>query len=342
MPTILDDILAVKRREVAALLPHLADLKSAAAAAPSPRGFAAALRRRKSAGAGGTSGATLARQACRGLTAGGLSASASGRAPPADAIRMIAEVKHRSPSAGVIVDSFDPVAIARQYAAAGADAISCLTDRDFFGGSIEDLRAVRAAVGLPLLCKDFIIDAAQVYEARAAGADAVLLIAEALDPAAMTDLAALAAALGMDVLAEAHGRAAAERAIACGAALVGINNRDLATFKVDLATTERLAPLVLAARRPQGKAFAQPVRGKGAARRPQGKAAASAERGEDIARGPRGSSALPPVLVAESGIKSAADVSRLIAAGADAILVGEALLRSGQIAAKLAEFKAAR
>ena len=134
-------------------------------------------------------------------------------------------------------------------------------------------------------------------EARAAGADAILLIAEALEPARMVDLAALAAELGMDVLAEAHSEAALEKALACGAALVGINNRDLATFKVSLETTERLAPLVLDAGR---------------------------------------------VLVAESGIRTAADVSRLLAAGADAILVGEGLLKSGAIAAKIAEFKNAR
>jgi indole-3-glycerol phosphate synthase len=284
--TILDDILAVKRREVAATLPRLAELKSAARDAPPSRGFAAALRRRKSDAQGPPNqGAT-----------GGLPASVSA-GDPAAAIRIIAEVKHRSPSAGVIVDPFDPVAIARLYAAAGADAISCLTDRDFFGGSIDDLRAVRAAVLVPVLRKDFIIDEVQIFEARAAGADAILLIAEALDLAAMPDLASLAAGLGMDVLAEAHSAPAAERAIACGAALVGINNRDLATFKVDLAATERLAPRVLAAGR---------------------------------------------ALVAESGIKSAADVSRLLAAGADAILVGEGLLRSGRIAEKLAEFKAAR
>jgi len=262
MADILNRILAVKRQEVAALAPRLAEFQAACRDAPPPRGFARALAR------------------------GG-----------AGAVRVIAEVKHRSPSAGVIIDPFEPAAIARAYAAAGADAISCLTDREFFGGSLDDLRQVRAATDLPVLRKDFLIAAVQVCEARAAGADAVLLIAEALDPAAMADLAALAARLGMDVLAEAHSAAMAEQAIACGAPLVGINNRDLATFSVSLETTERLAPRVREAGR---------------------------------------------TLVAESGIRTGADVSRLLAAGCDAILVGEGLLRCGDVAARLAEFKAAR
>jgi indole-3-glycerol phosphate synthase len=262
MPNILDQILDVKRREVADLRPRLAALKSAARDAASPRGFAQALKR-----------------------------------PTAGPIRIIAEVKHRSPSAGLLVEPFVPADIARRYEQGGADAISCLTDCDFFGGGIGHLAEVHAAVRLPVLRKDFIIDEVQVYEARAAGADAILLIAEALDLAAMTNLAALAASLGMDVLAEAHGDAMVDRAIACGAALVGINNRDLATFKVDLATTERLAPRVLAAGR---------------------------------------------LLVAESGVKTAADVKRLLAAGADAILVGEGLLKSGNPIGRLAEFRLAR
>ena len=262
MPNILDKILAVKRREVADLAPRLADLKAASRRAPPPRSLVRALRR-----------------------------------PPADPIRIIAEVKHRSPSAGVLIDPYDPAAIARRYAAAGADAISCLTDGDFFGGALDHLRLVRAAVDLPVLRKDFLIAPVQLYEARAAGADAVLLIAEALAPKALADLAALAADLGMDVLAEAHSAAALEAALACGAPLIGINNRDLATFQVDLATTERLAPQVRAAGR---------------------------------------------TLVAESGIAGADDVRRLLAAGVDAILVGESLLRSGDIPAKLAEFKGVR
>jgi len=275
MPTILDRILAVKRREVAALEPRLADLKAACRDAPPPRSMASALRR---------CGARSANQ----------SEIRNPESEMASPIRILAEVKHRSPSAGVICDPFDPPAIARTYETGGADAVSCLTDREFFGGSLDDLRAVRSAVALPVLRKDFLVAPVQLYEARAAGADAVLLIAEALDAAAMADLAALAAALGMDVLAEAHSDAALEQAVACGAALVGINNRDLATFTVDLQATERLAPRVRAASR---------------------------------------------VLVAESGIRAAADVSRLLACGCDAVLVGESLLRSSDAAAKLAEFK---
>jgi len=277
MPNILDRILAVKRREVADLRPRLESLKAAARDAELPRGFARALRRPK--------------EGVRSLKGVGLLTPSSDAGAP---IRIIAEIKHRSPSAGILIDPFVPAAIARQYEQGGADAISCLTDRDFFGGSIAHLAEVHAATRLPVLRKDFIIEEVQIYEARAAGADAILLIAEALEPAAMTDLAALAASLGMDVLAEAHSEPMAGRAIACGAALVGINNRDLATFKVDLATTERLAPRVLAAGR---------------------------------------------ILVAESGVKTAADVKRLLAAGADAILVGEGLLRSGDVGARLAEFK---
>jgi indole-3-glycerol phosphate synthase len=260
--TILDRILAVKRREMAALAPRRDALRSAARSAPPPRDFAAALRR-----------------------------------PPGGPVGVIAECKHRSPSAGTIIEPYDPAAIARRYAAGGADAVSCLTDAEFFGGSLNHLAAVRAAVDLPVLRKDFIIAPEQIWEARAAGADAVLLIAEALDPAAMADLAALAADLGMAVLAEAHSEAMADRAVACGAPLVGVNNRDLATFAVSLETTVRLAPRILAAGR---------------------------------------------VLVAESGIRTAADVSHLLAAGAHAVLVGEGLLRSGDVEARLAQFKAAR
>jgi indole-3-glycerol phosphate synthase len=297
MVSILDEILAVKRREVAALAPRLADLRAAARDAPPPRGFAAALRRH--AGRGNAPASAEKGPAEKGSEPFSRNVGRGSAPAPAfsASIRIIAEVKHRSPSAGVIIEPFSPAAIAREYAAAGADALSCLTDREFFGGSIDHLGEVRAAVGLPVLRKDFLIAAEQVYEARAAGADAVLLIAEALEAARMNDLAALAAGLSMDVLAEAHSAAALEQAVACGATCVGINNRDLTTFKVDLATTERLAPQVLRAGR---------------------------------------------ILVAESGIKAAADVSRLLAAGCDAILVGEGLLRSGRIAGKLAEFRNAR
>jgi len=317
MPTILDEILAVKRDEVAALQPRLEEFQTACRDAPPVRSLAEALRRTPAETASGKSAVPAeGRPASDGGT-GGQAASGTPRIAgqseipnlPSEAlakegpksefggpIRILAEVKHRSPSAGVISDPFRPADIARAYQGGGADAVSCLTDERFFGGSIAHLREVRAAVDLPLLRKEFILDAVQVFEARAAGADAVLLIAEVLEPTEMADLAALATGLGMDVLAEAHGEAALETAIACGAPLVGINNRDLETFTVDLATTERLAARVRAAGR---------------------------------------------VLVAESGVKTAADVSRLLACGCDAILVGEGLLRSGDVAGTLAAFKGA-
>jgi indole-3-glycerol phosphate synthase len=259
VPDFLSKILAVKRREVADLAGRLAGFKAACRDAPPTRSLADALRR-----------------------------------APDEPMRVVAEVKRRSPSAGVIADPFVPAEIAGRYEQGGADAISCLTDGEFFGGSVEHLREVRAAVRLPVLRKDFLIAEAQVYEARAAGADAVLLIAEALEPRQMTDLAFLAADLGMDVLAEAHSDEPLEAAIGCGAVLVGINNRDLQTFQVSLETTERLAAVVRAAGH---------------------------------------------VLVSESGIKTAADVSRLLACGCDAILVGEGLLKSGDVAVTLAGFK---
>jgi indole-3-glycerol phosphate synthase len=305
MPTILDEILAAKRDEVAALRPRQEAFEAACRDAPPVRSLAQALRRTPSdisnlkspapeRGQPGSDAATGG-QAAGGTRAGedsDLRFPVSGAGP----IRILAEVKHRSPSAGLICDPFEPGRLARAYETGGADAVSCLTDGPFFGGSIAHLREVRAACDLPVLRKEFVIDEVQVVEARAAGADAVLLIAEALEPPVMADLAATARGLGMDVLAEAHSEAMLERAIACGAPLVGINNRDLATFTVDLQATERLAPRVREAGR---------------------------------------------VVVAESGIKTAADVSRLLGCGCDAVLVGEGLLRSGDVPGTLAEFKAA-
>jgi len=270
---ILSEILAVKRREVADLAGRLKEFKSACRDAPPPRSLADALRR---------------------PALPGRSPAAPGRSLAEAPMRLLAEIKRRSPSAGVLVDPFVPADIARRYEEGGADAISCLTDGRFFGGAIEHLREVRAAVALPVLRKDFLIAEVQVYEARAAGADAVLLIAEALEVRRMTDLAFLAGELGMDVLAEAHSDEPLEAAVGCGARLVGINNRDLATFEVRLETTERLAHIVR-------------------------------EAGQ--------------TLVSESGIRGAADVARLRAAGADAILVGEALLRSPDVRAAIAELK---
>jgi len=160
--------------------------------------------------------------------------------------RIVAEIKRRSPSRGEIRADFDPVAIAKAYAEAGAAAISVLTDEPGFGGSLEVLRQVRAAVDLPLLRKDFVIDPYQLDEARLAGADAALLIVAALSPGQLEALRAHAESLGLDVLVEVHDANELEVALGMGARVIGINNRDLTTFEVDLATTEALAPRVSA------------------------------------------------------------------------------------------------
>ncbi len=163
----------------------------------------------------------------------------------APAPRVIAEIKRRSPSRGVIRADFDAVAIARAYAGAGAAALSVLTDERDFGGSLAILAAVRAAVALPLLRKDFVVDAYQIDEARVAGADAVLLIVAALAPEILAQLRERALALGLDVLVEVHDEAELDVAKAIGADLIGVNNRDLRSFSsIDLAVTERLAPSV--------------------------------------------------------------------------------------------------
>ena len=159
-------------------------------------------------------------------------------------VRLLAEVKRRSPSAGEIRPGADPAEVARAYEQAGAAACSVLTDREFFGGDLDCLRAVRAAVSLPLLRKDFVVDPLQVWEARGAGADAILLIVRILDDALIADLLALAGSLGMDALVEIHDRAELERALALGCTLVGMNNRDLDTFHTDLALSLDLAPEV--------------------------------------------------------------------------------------------------
>ncbi len=156
---------------------------------------------------------------------------------------IIAEVKKASPSKGVIRADFHPVEIARSYAGAGASAISVLTEERHFQGSLEFLRAIRAAVSLPLLRKDFLFDAYQVHEAKAWGADAVLLIVAALEDGPLRDLMGLAREIGLDVLVEVHDEHEVERARAVGADLIGINNRDLRSFVTTLATTEQLAPL---------------------------------------------------------------------------------------------------
>jgi len=204
----LDEILAHKRGEVAreqAARP-LAEVRAAAEAASPPLDFVRALR----------------------------------GAPSRPAL--IAEIKRRSPSRGLLAPDFDPPRLARIYRESGAACISVLTDERYFGGSLAQLTGVRGQEsGIPLLRKDFICDPYQVYQARAAGADAVLLIVAALTPEQLRDLHALARELGMAALIEVHIAAELETALACTPALVGINNRDLHTFTVSLATTERLA-----------------------------------------------------------------------------------------------------
>jgi indole-3-glycerol phosphate synthase len=202
--------------------------------------------------------------------------------PAGTPVRVIAEIKRASPSAGPIRPGADPVPIACEYADAGAAAISVLTDRRFFDGDLAFIARVRDEVPLPVLRKDFLVDRYQVVEARAAGADAVLLIVAALDDPGLTTLLAEANRLGMDALVEVHDEDEARRALAAGAELIGVNHRDLATFQIDLGLTGRLRPLV------------------------------------------------PPaaLLVAESGITGPVDVAMLATAGADAILVGESLMRA--------------
>jgi indole-3-glycerol phosphate synthase len=249
----LAEIVAAKRAEVGALGSRLGELRAVAAEAPPARGFAASLAR-------------------------------------AGEVRLLAEVKRRSPSAGAIRPGADPVEIALAYEAGGAAALSVLTDEAFFGGSLQALRSVRAGVGIPVLRKDFVIDAVQVHEARAAGADAILLIVRILDDTLLEELHGLAVRLGMDVLVEVHDGPELERALAAGSRLIGVNNRDLRTFRTDLGVTRRLAAAV-----PAGV-----------------------------------------TLVAESGIRTAEDVRDLGAAGVDAVLVGESLMRQADVRAAAA------
>jgi indole-3-glycerol phosphate synthase len=203
MSSILDQIFAAKREELAATRKRVsfAEIRNAAAAAPAPRDFAAALRARRPA--------------------------------------IIAEVKRASPSKGDILPRLNPAAVAREYAEAGAACISVLTDRHF-KGTLEDLRTVRAAVELPLLRKDFMFDGYQVHEARAAGADCILLIAAMLTEPVMRELEVIARELKMAALVEVHNEAEFATAQKIGATLVGINNRDLHNFVTDIAVTERL------------------------------------------------------------------------------------------------------
>lgn len=186
------------------------------------------------------------------VTLAAMQARASDATPPRDmlaalrreTVALIAEVKHASPSRGVLIDSFDPVALGTLYAQHGAAAISVLTDAQFFQGDLAHLSAVRGATDIPVLRKDFVIDPYQVYEARAAGADAVLLIVAALDDVQLAGLHELITALGMAALVEVHNAGELARALAIDPPLIGINNRDLHTFTVSLETTAQLAPLV--------------------------------------------------------------------------------------------------
>lgn len=161
-----------------------------------------------------------------------------------DTVALIAEVKKASPSKGVLIENFDPAALARTYAENGAAAISVLTDEPFFQGSLEHLRRARAAADMPVLRKDFVIDEYQVYEGRAAGADAMLLIVMALEDSHLHDLHDLITGLGMAALVEVHSEGELERALKIGARLVGVNNRNLKTFDEDITITQRLAKLV--------------------------------------------------------------------------------------------------
>jgi len=159
-----------------------------------------------------------------------------------DRVNVIAEIKRRSPSKGIICEDFDPVRIAESYAKGGAAALSVLCEEDFFGGSLEHLEAVRG-VGLPLLRKDFIFDTYQLYESRVAGADALLLIVAVLEDNLLARLIGLANELGLDALVEVHSADEMTRAARASASIIGINNRDLTTFNVDLDTSIQLAPL---------------------------------------------------------------------------------------------------
>lgn len=257
---LLDEIVAAKRIAVArrrAAVP-LGTLEARTAAGPPARDLAAALTPR----------------------------------PPVP-VRLLAELKRASPVAGVLAHGFDPVPRAPEYVAAGATALSILTD-PHFQGSLADLATVRSLVDCPILEKDFVVEPYQLWEARAHGADAVLLIVAVLEPPRLAELYQTAKGLGLGVLVEVHDEAELEAAAALGAGLIGINNRDLTTFRTDLGTTERLAPRVPAGAR----------------------------------------------IVSESGIATRADVARVAAAGAHAILVGEALSRSGDPAAKVRELLA--
>jgi indole-3-glycerol phosphate synthase len=250
----LQEILDHKQTEIAKLLPRMEHLRAAALQRNDFRGFGAAID----------------------------------RGP--DALGLIAEVKKASPSAGVIAEDFDPVAIARTYESAGAHAVSVLTDERFFQGHLTHLTKVRAAISLPVLRKDFILHDAQIYEAACAGADAILLIVAALGQEELVALQKTAGLCQLDALVEVHTLEEMDRALDSGAKIIGINNRNLATFEVDLAATERI----------------------------------SEEAFDDV------------ILISESGIKTAADSRRVFDCGVNAILVGESLMRTGDVPGQIA------
>ncbi|MEM9283901.1 MAG: indole-3-glycerol phosphate synthase TrpC [Verrucomicrobiota bacterium] len=265
----LDEIIADKHLEVESLLPRLDKLQFAAQAREDFRSFSTAL-------------------------GGGMRDLGEGEGFGANELAVIAEVKKASPSAGVIATDFDPVAIAKAYAEAGADALSILTDEKYFQGHLSYLNQIREAVDLPLLRKDFIIHEAQIFEAIVAGADAILLIVGALEQEQLHHLLEVAHNYQLDVLVEVHDLEEMERALETEATIIGINNRNLRTFEVDLTTTEKLSEEVT---------------------------------GDCI-------------LVSESGIYTGEDTARIRNWGADAILVGEALMRSENKTARMAELKA--
>jgi len=264
----LDEILADKAEEVRRLLPLREKLRFAAQAREDFRSFELAL-------------------------GGGIRDLGEDEGYGLSALAVIAEVKRASPSAGTISHDFDPVAIAEAYADAGANALSILTDEKYFQGHLSYLAKIRERVDLPILRKDFIVDEVQIYESVVAGADAILLIVGALEQEELLHLLDVAGSYQLDVLVEVHDLEEMERALETGARLIGINNRNLRTFEVDLTTTERL----------------------------------SEEVGSDH------------ILVSESGIYSGTDTKRIRAWGADAILVGEALMRASDKSAKMAELK---
>jgi indole-3-glycerol phosphate synthase len=256
MGTYLDRILDAHRAAATADRRDLDDLISAARAAAPARGFSAAIAAQ-------------------------------------DGLSVIAEVKRASPSKGPLVPDLDPAELARTYAAGGAACLSVLTDEAFFSGSPADLAAARAAVDVPVLRKDFTVGPADVCDARIMGADAVLLIAAALSPTELEELHALAGDVGLDALVEVHDENELEVAVAVGAVLIGVNQRDLVTFEVDTARAERVGKLI-----PESA-----------------------------------------VAVAESGIKTADDASRLADAGFAAVLVGESLVTSGDPAGAVAALR---